>query len=85
MYSAEKDLQSDCSPPYSQELPQENFPEVVPMAAFSVRKCHGCKGPILKQNCLPPKDLVFCMQALQIWRSKGQKNGKDATEMFIFM
>ena len=68
----EKDLQSDCSPPCSQELPQENFPEVVLMAALGVRKCYGCKGPILKQNCLLPKRFGFHMQALLIWKSKGQ-------------
>ena len=59
---AEKEI--DCSPPCSQVLPQENFPEVVLMAALGIRRCHGCKGPMLKQNCLPPKDLVFQMQAL---------------------
>ena len=61
----------DCSPPCSQELPQEIFTEVVLMAALGIRRCHGCKREILKQNCLPPKDLVFWMQALQIWRTKG--------------
>ena len=66
---AEKEI--DCSPPYSQELSQENFPEVVLMATLGIRRCHGCKREILKQNCLPPKDLVFWIQALQIWSTKG--------------
>ena len=54
----------NCSPPCSQELPKDNVTEVVPMAALGIRRCHGCKGEILKQNCQPPKDLVFQMQAL---------------------
>ena len=66
---AEKEI--DCSPPCSQELHQENFPEVVLMAALGIRRCHGCKREILKHNCLPPKDLVFQMQVLGIWRTKG--------------
>ena len=61
---AEEDMPIDCSPPCSQELPQENFTEVVLLAALGVRKCHCCKGEILKQNCQPPKDMVFDMQAL---------------------
>ena len=31
-----------------------------------------------------PKDLVFQMQALQIWRTKGDKIGNNAVEMSIF-
>ena len=69
---AEEDVPFDCSPPCSQELPQENLPEVVLLAALGVRKCHGCKGQILKQNCQPPKEFFFCMQALGIWRSNAQ-------------
>ena len=54
----------NCSPPCSQELHEDNVPEVVLMAALGIRRCHGCQGEILKQNCQPPKDLVFRMQAL---------------------
>ena len=54
----------NCSPPCSQGLPEDNVPKVVLMAALGIRRCHGCKGEILKQNCQPPKDLVFWMQAL---------------------
>ena len=54
----------NCSPPCSQEPQEDNVPEVVLMAALGIRRCHGCKGEILKQNCQPPKDLVFRMQAL---------------------
>ena len=64
----------NCSPPCSQGPPKDNIPEVVLMAALGIRRCHGCKGEILKQNCQLPKDLVFCMQALQIWRTKGQQD-----------
>ena len=59
---AEKDVSIDCSPPCSQELPQENFPEVVLLAALGVRKCYGYKKEILNKIASPPKDLVFCMQ-----------------------
>ena len=61
------------SPPCSQEPHEDNVPEVVLMAALGLRRCHGCKGEILKQHCQPPKDLVFRMQALWIWRQKGHQ------------
>ena len=54
----------NCSPPCSQEPHEDNVPEVVLMAALGIRRCHGFQGEILKQNCQPPKDLVFRMQAL---------------------
>ena len=54
----------NCSPLCSQGPPEDNVPEVVLMAALGIRRCHGCKGEILKQNCQPPKDLVFWLQAL---------------------
>ena len=69
---AEKEI--NCSPTCSQEPPKDNVPEVVLMAALGIRRCHGCKGGILKQNCQPPIDLVFWMQTLQIWRTKGQQD-----------
>ena len=65
----------NCSPPCSQEPHEDNVPEVVLMAALGIRRCHGCRGgEILKQNCQPPKDLVFRMQALRIWRTKGHQD-----------
>ena len=60
--------------PCSQGLPKDNVPEVVLMAALGIRRCHGCRGEILKQNYQTPKDLVFQMKALQIWRTKGQQD-----------
>ena len=66
-----KDKEINCSPPCSQGPAKDNVPEVVLMAALGIRRCHGYKGEILKQNCQPPKDLVFQMQALRIWRTKG--------------
>ena len=69
---AEKEI--NCSPSCSQGPPKDNVPEVVLMATLGIRRCHGCKGEILKQNCQPPKDLMFQMQALQIWRTKGQQD-----------
>ena len=59
---AEKEI--NCLPPCSQVPPEDNVLEVVPMAALGIRRCHGCRGEILKQNCQPPKDLVFWLQAL---------------------
>ena len=59
---AEKEI--NCSPPCSQGPPEDNVPEVVLMAALGIRRCHGCKGKILKQKCQPPKDLVFWVQVL---------------------
>ena len=50
---AEEDGPLDCSSPCTQELPEENFPEVVLLATLGVRKCHGCKGQIIKKNCQP--------------------------------
>ena len=61
---AEEDVSIDCSSPCSQKLLQENFPEVVLLADLGVRRYHGCKNEILKQNCHPPKDFVFHMQVL---------------------
>ena len=45
---AEKEI--NCSPPCSQGPPKDNVPEVVLMAALGTRRCHQCKGEILKQN-----------------------------------
>ena len=59
---AEKE--NKCSPPCSQGHPEDNVPEVVLMGVLGIRRCHGCKGEILKQNWQPPKDLVFRMQTL---------------------
>ena len=50
---AEKEI--NCSPPCSQGPPEDNVPEVVLMAALCIRRCHGRKGEILKQNCQPPQ------------------------------
>ena len=66
---AEKEM--NCSPPCSLGPPEDNIPEVVLMVALGIRRCHGCRGEILKQNCQPPNDLVFWMQAFGIWRTKG--------------
>ena len=45
----------NCSPPCSQEPHKDNVPEVVLMAGLGIKRCHGCMGDILKQNCQPPK------------------------------
>ena len=49
---AEKEI--NCSPPCSQVPPEDNVSEVVLMATLGIRRCHGCKREILKQNCQPP-------------------------------
>ena len=43
------------SPPCSQDPDEDNVPEVVLMAALGIRRCHGCQGELLKQNCQPPQ------------------------------
>ena len=45
------DAAIDCSPPCGQELPEENFTEVVLLAGLGVGKCHRYKGDILKREC----------------------------------
>ena len=47
----------NCSPPCSQEPHEDNVPEVVLMAALGIRRCHGCMGEILKQNCQAPQKI----------------------------
>ena len=79
---AEKEI--NCSPPCSQGPPKDNVPEVVVMAALGIRRCHGCKGEILKQNCQPPKDLVFWMQAVWYGEQRVDKIGNNGMEMSIF-
>ena len=56
---AEEHVPIECSPPYAQDLTAENFSEVVLLATLGVRKCHGCKGQIIRNNFQLPKDLVF--------------------------
>ena len=58
---AEEDVPMDCSPPCTQELSEENFPEVVLLATLGVRKCYGCKGQIIRKKCQTPIHLVFHM------------------------
>ena len=58
---AEEDVPIDYSPPCTQELPVENFPEVVLLAALGIRKCHGCKGQIIKK--LPAPQRFGCLHA----------------------
>ena len=56
---AVEDVPIDCSPPCTQELPKENFPEVVLLSALGVGKCHSCKGQIMKNIARPPKIWFF--------------------------
>ena len=79
---AEKEI--DFSPPCSQVVPQENFLEVVLMATLGIRGCHGCNGPILKQNCLPPKIWCSGCKLFNYGEQRDKKNGKNATEISIF-
>ena len=52
---AEEDVPIECSPPCTQELPEENFLEAVLLATLCVRKCHGCKGKIIRKIASHPK------------------------------
>ena len=54
---AVEDAPIDCSPPSTEELPKQNFPEVV-LAGLGVGKFHGCKGKIIKK-LLTPKRFGF--------------------------
>ena len=47
---AEEDVPIDYSPPHTQELPEENFLEVILLAALGIRKYHGCKGQIIRKK-----------------------------------
>ena len=44
------DVHIDCSSPCGQEPPKEIFPKVFLLAAFGARKCHSCKGEILRKK-----------------------------------
>ena len=70
---AEEDTAFDCFPPCSHEPTEENFPEVVLLAALCLTKYQGCKEKILRTKLPLPKDLVFHMQALQRWEGKRTK------------
>ena len=56
---AEENALIDCSPPFTQELPKENFPEFVLPSALGVRKCF-IVFPFLPyaDACHTGKDLV---------------------------
>ena len=54
----EEDVPIDCSPPCTQELPEENFPEAV-LANLDVRECHGCKGQIIQKKLPAPQRFGF--------------------------
>ena len=45
----------NCSPPFSQGPPKDNVPEAMLMATSGIRRCHGCKGKVFKQNFQPPQ------------------------------
>ena len=74
----------DCSPPCTQENAEENFPEVVLFAAFSVTKCHSCKGQIIKKVASHPKIWFFACRLFEYGDQIHRHSGKDITEMFIF-
>ena len=68
---AEEDVPIDCSSPCSQKLSVENVLEVVLLAALGVRKCHSCKGGILRTKC--PQKIWFFLQAVTA-NMEGPKN-----------
>ena len=69
---AEKDVPIDCSPPCSQELPQENFSDCSPGCFRCKKMSWHVRLKYWNKIVSPLKDLVFCMQAFWIWRLKGQ-------------
>ena len=81
---ADEDVSINYSPPCTQEIPEENFPEVVLLATLGVRNCHGCKGQIMKKIA-SPKDLVFfACRLFEYWDWINKQSGKDVMEIFIF-
>ena len=69
IYSCRGNVPTDCSPSCTQELHEENFSEVVLLGSSGIRKCHGCKGQIIRKKLPSPKRFgFFCKHALQIWR-----------------
>ena len=83
---AEEDIPNDCPPLCSQELPQEDFPEVVLLAALGVRKCHSCKGQILEKKIASPTKIcfIFVCRLFEYGDQMHKQCGKYAMEMFIF-
>ena len=82
---AQEDVPIDFSPPCTQELPEENVPEVVLITALGVRKCHGCKLQTIRTNCSPQKIWFFTCRLFE-YGSKIHKV-KPVTNvmaMFIF-
>ena len=63
-----EDVPIECSPPCTQELSEENFPKVVLLATLGIRKCHGCKGHMIRKKMQTPKIFAFPMHNFQIWR-----------------
>ena len=62
---AEEDVPIDCSPPCTQELPEENFPDIVLLAALGIRKCHGCKGQKIQKSASPQKIWFFAYRLFE--------------------
>ena len=76
------DIPIDCSPPCGQEMPEENFQEVVLNTGLGLRRFHSCKGKIKKKRCPLPKDFAFHMQVLQIWKDQNTMEWHHVTAMF---
>ena len=81
---AEEDVPIAFSPLCSQELPEENFPEVVLLVALGVRKCHSCKGEIISTKCPPQRIWFFACRHFKYGRTKKLRNGANVTAVFIF-
>ena len=56
------DASIDSSPLCGQELPGENFPEVVLFSGLGITKFQRCKGEVMN----PPKDFICHIKALDI-------------------
>ena len=82
---AGKDVPIDCSPPCDQELSEENFPEVVLFATLGVRKCHGCKGQIIRKNCQPPQIWVFLHEGSSNMEIKSTNSVAKILQKHLFL
>ena len=62
------DVPIECSPPYGQDLPAENYNEIVLFSGLGITKWHGCMGETIWKMYLPPTEFDFHVKALCIWK-----------------
>ena len=63
------------SPPCGQDLPEDNFPEVVLLACLNARKCHmAARGQIFKKEVPSPQKILHFHMQVHCKYGKDQKN-----------